>query len=155
MTKLNISKKNLVIGGAILLGLLIWFAVSVNAKQPEVDEVKKVFVCKYVGTPGDDERLQTGQNPINVSINSIQNYPGVGQYFNDAHGRSYVLAEDTGQPEPDVSECPKPDNPPEEEPEEPKEEEETPDVGSPAESKVKSNPIVPVQDTTQTTKGLQ
>ena len=27
----------------------------------------KVFVCKYVGTPGVDERLQTGDNPISVS----------------------------------------------------------------------------------------
>ena len=27
----------------------------------------KVFVCKYVGKPGVDERLQTGDNPIDVS----------------------------------------------------------------------------------------
>lgn len=66
----------------------------------------KVFVCKYVGTPGADERLQTGQNPISVSINAIKDYAGVGSYFNDAQGRSFVLAEDVGQPEPDVSECP-------------------------------------------------
>lgn len=66
----------------------------------------KVFVCKYVGTPGTDERLQTGQNPINVSSNAIKDYKGVGSYFNDAQGRSYVLAEDNGQPEPNVSQCP-------------------------------------------------
>lgn len=30
----------------------------------------KVSVCKYVGTPGVDERLQTGQNPIEVTINA-------------------------------------------------------------------------------------
>jgi len=66
----------------------------------------KVFVCKYVGTPGVDEHLQTGQNPIDVSINAIQDFQGVGSYFEDAHGRSYVLALDVGQPEPDVSECP-------------------------------------------------
>lgn len=71
----------------------------------------KVFVCKYVGTPGTDERLQTGQNPISVSSNAIKNYQGVGSYFNDKHGRSYVLAEDNGQSEPDVSECPKADKP--------------------------------------------
>lgn len=67
----------------------------------------KVFVCKFVGTPGVDERLQTGQNPISVSVNAI---PGdgsveVGDEFADAQGRSVVLAFDTGQPEPDVSEC--------------------------------------------------
>lgn len=66
----------------------------------------KVFVCKYVGTPGTDERLQTGQNPINVSSNAIKDYQGVGSYFNDAQGRSYVLAIDVGQAEPNVSECP-------------------------------------------------
>ena len=31
--------------------------------------------------------------------------------FADQHGRSYVLAFDTGQPEPDVSECPQPEPP--------------------------------------------
>ena len=69
-------------------------------------EGKKVFVCKYKGTPGVDEALQTGQNPISVDYK-----PGrePGQYFNDAQGRSYVLAYDIGQDEPDVSECPPPD----------------------------------------------
>lgn len=68
---------------------------------------EKVFVCKYVGTPGVDERLQTGQNPIDVSVNAIGEDPVVvGSYFNDAQGRSYVLAFDTGQPDPEVSECP-------------------------------------------------
>src|SRR6476659_7207275 len=75
-------------------------------------EKGKVFVCKYVGTPGDDERLQTGDNPISVSVNAIPGGAAVGAYFADAHGRSYVLAYDVGQPEPDVSECPQPDVPP-------------------------------------------
>jgi uncharacterized repeat protein (TIGR01451 family) len=66
-------------------------------------EKGKVFVCKYVGTPGVDERLQTGNNPISVSVNAAG---PPGSWFNDAHGRSYVLAYDTGQPEPDVSACP-------------------------------------------------
>ena len=83
---------------------------------PPVETSKKVFVCKYVGTPGVDERLQTGQNPISVSVNAIQNnqwngvVPG---WFSDAHDRSFVLAYDTGQPEPDVSSCPQPEGPPE------------------------------------------
>ncbi|MBU1251757.1 MAG: hypothetical protein KKD93_11755, partial [Actinobacteria bacterium] len=76
----------------------------------------KVFVCKYVGTPGVNESLQTGNNPISVSVNAIPDYQGVGSYFADAHGRSYVLAEDnrTGggqEGEPSVSECPAPDVP--------------------------------------------
>lgn len=78
----------------------------------ETETPKKVFVCKYVGTPGVDERLQTGQNPINVSINAIPGGASVGAYFADAQGRSFVLAFDTGQPEPSVSECPGGDTPP-------------------------------------------
>ncbi len=66
----------------------------------------KVFVCKYVGTPGVDERLQTGDNPISVSINAIPDYHGIGSWFADAQDRSYVLVEDVGQPEPPVTDCP-------------------------------------------------
>jgi len=75
-------------------------------------EKGKVFVCKYVGTPGADERLQTGDNPISVSVNAIPDEASVGAFFADEHGRSYVLAYDVGQPEPDVSGCPQPDVPP-------------------------------------------
>jgi hypothetical protein len=77
-------------------------------------EAKKVFVCKYVGTPGTNERLQTGNNPISVSVNAIQNNQWDGTvpgWFSDAHDRSYVLAYNTGQPEPSVSECPEPQGP--------------------------------------------
>jgi hypothetical protein len=66
----------------------------------------KVFVCKYVGTPGVDERFQTGDNPISVSISAIPDYQGIGSWFADEQGRSYVLAEDVGQPEPPVTDCP-------------------------------------------------
>ena len=69
---------------------------------------RKVFVCKYVGTPGVDERLQTGQNPISVSVNAIPAGASVGAYFADAQGRSLVIAFDTGQGDPD---CPTPQNP--------------------------------------------
>jgi hypothetical protein len=66
----------------------------------------KYFVCKYVGTPGDDERLQTGQNPISVSKNAIPEQPVViGSFFADKQGRSLVLALDTGQPKPPRSAC--------------------------------------------------
>ena len=69
----------------------------------------KAYVCKYVGTPGTNERLQTGQNPIDVDFHAIGESPVVvGSYFNDAQGRSYVIALDTGQPEPSASSCPSP-----------------------------------------------
>jgi len=67
----------------------------------------KVYVCKYVGTPNVNERLQTGQNPIEVSVNATGG-AAVGSYFNDAQGRSYVLGPVVaGQPAPDVTACPK------------------------------------------------
>ncbi|MGH7218505.1 MAG: hypothetical protein ACREGE_03645 [Candidatus Microsaccharimonas sp.] len=73
---------------------------------------KKVFVCKYVGTPGADERLQTGNNPISVSVNTLKGFPGTFPWaFPDAHGRSIAIAYDVGQPEPSVSECPQPEGP--------------------------------------------
>lgn len=100
----------------LMLGMSVGGASAAMATPP-TDTGVKVFVCKYVGTPGDDEVLQTGNNPISVSVNAIPNYQGVGSYFADAQGRSYVLGEDTRtgggqQGEPDVSECPDPEGPP-------------------------------------------
>jgi hypothetical protein len=72
----------------------------------------KAFVCKYVGTPGVNETLQTGQNPIDVDFNAIGEDPVVvGLYFNDAQGRSFVLALDVGQESPSASDCPSGDTP--------------------------------------------
>lgn len=90
--------KRALIAGGVLAVLTVGVAVAAPAP--------KVFVCKYVNTPGVNEKLQTGQNPISVSSNAIKDYQGVGSYFNDQQGRSYVLAEDNGQPEPNVNECP-------------------------------------------------
>jgi hypothetical protein len=76
-------------------------------------DVHKAFVCKYVGKPGVDESLQTGQNPIDVDFHAIAQDPVVvGSYFNDAQGRSFVLAIDTGQASPSVTDCPQPTPPP-------------------------------------------
>ena len=93
---------------AVVLFILSSSVISggpVFANQQNQDN-KKVFVCKYVGQPGIDERLQTGQNPIDVSINAIKDYQGPGSYFNDQQGRSFVLAVDAGQATPNVSACP-------------------------------------------------
>ena len=92
------------------LGVLAALAIvgATSARATNDDSPKKVFVCKYVGTPGVNERLQTGGNPINVSVNAIPDGASVGAYFADAQGRSFVLAFDTGQPEPSASSCPAP-----------------------------------------------
>ncbi|HEU5205005.1 MAG TPA: hypothetical protein VFU17_11965 [Candidatus Limnocylindrales bacterium] len=90
--------------GAAIMVLSLALAAPVAAADNA-----KWFVCKYVGTPGEDEVLQTGQNPISVSENAIPLSPVVaGEFFQDSQGRSYVLVEDTGQEEPDPSECPVP-----------------------------------------------
>lgn len=90
------------------------------------DNGLKVFVCKYVGTPGEDEVLQTGNNPIEVSVNAIKDwdqdgYPPNGYEFQDAQGRSIVIAEsptrgDGQRDEPTIEDCPLPDGPPPVEP---------------------------------------
>lgn len=99
-----------------LLALGASWASTAAAQGPPDDAGVKVFVCKYIGTPGADERLQTGQNPIDVSVNAIPDYAGVGSYFADAQGRSYVLgpehAANENVDEPDVSLCPGGDPPP-------------------------------------------
>ena len=77
----------------------------------------KSYVCKYVGTPGVDERLQTGDNPIwvaNASLTGGGDEPvEVGDVFADAQGRSIVIVANTPRldPEPDVSRCPAPEGP--------------------------------------------
>lgn len=81
----------------------------------------KVWVCKYVGTPGVNETLKPGADGlINVAVSSIQQnqWDGVTvpAWFSDAQDRSYVLkySEFQGNPpvsRPDVSECPTPDGP--------------------------------------------
>ena len=95
--------QNVLRASAWLTTLLLLLAALLPATVSAND---KVFVCKYVDTPQVDERLQTGQNPISVSVNAIPDFEGIGSEFADAHGRSVVIAWDTGQPEPDVSDCP-------------------------------------------------
>jgi len=49
----------------------------------------KVYICKYVGTPGVDERLQTGQNPILVRYQAA--LMGNGGWFQDAQRWSFII----------------------------------------------------------------
>jgi hypothetical protein len=93
----------------VVIIIAIVTLLIVLARVVDATAAPKVFVCKYVGTPGVNETLQTGQNPISVSSNAIKDYAGVGSSFNDKQGRSYVVALDTGQDEPN---CPVPENEP-------------------------------------------
>ena len=73
--------------------------VLAGVAQATDSEPHKAFVCKYVGTPGVDETLQTGMNPISVDFASLDAIPAIGVFFADAQGRSVVIAIDVGQPE--------------------------------------------------------
>ena len=60
-------------------------AASVTTVPPSLPQ--KVWVCKMVGPP-DNPRLAPGENPIHVSVNSLDAQNG----FSDAHP-SYVVDE--------------------------------------------------------------
>ncbi|MBC7596767.1 MAG: hypothetical protein H7288_23055, partial [Kineosporiaceae bacterium] len=72
---------------------------------------KKVFVCKFVGKPGVDEVLKGGENPISVSVNSIDpKFDGdpatlIGKDFADEQEFSRVIAVDAGGPTPSIADC--------------------------------------------------
>lgn len=69
----------------------------------------KVIVCKYVGTPGVDERLQTGDNPISVDENSLIGKGFAGTFpfeFQDAQGRSVAVRFAVGNERGTLSDCP-------------------------------------------------
>jgi hypothetical protein len=69
--------------------------VALSAPAHAAPASSRVWVCKYVGTPGDDERLQSGNNPIRVSGNAAdKDNDGqvfVGDQFADAQGRSVIV----------------------------------------------------------------
>jgi hypothetical protein len=98
-------KRLLAVAGAAAL-CTIGLAAGLVTNDVAAEGGPKVFVCKYVGTPGSNERLQTGNNPIHVSANSIKEWNGenpgnlIGLEFADAQGFSRVIAIDTGQAEP-------------------------------------------------------
>lgn len=87
----------------IVIVIAAIFLLRAVASAAKPDPAPKVFVCKYVGTPSEDETLQTGKNPISISSNAIKDYAGVGTSFDDEQGRSYVVAVDIGQ---DAPTCP-------------------------------------------------
>jgi len=89
---------------AMGLGLIACGTPAPPAGNPPT----KAFICKYVGTPGVDERLQTGNNPISTSLETLPSGAVVGAFFADQQGRSYFLEFDVGQAEPSPENCPPP-----------------------------------------------
>jgi hypothetical protein len=85
---------------------LVAFSAPAHAEPAS----SQVWVCKYVGTPGDDERLQTGNNPIRVSGNSADKDKDgkvfVGDQFADAQGRSVIVQIEGENPGVEICEDP-------------------------------------------------
>ena len=92
------------IGVAMLGGIAVAATAQATAGLDHKD-----YVCKYVGKPGVDERLQEGGNPIWVDTAATQ----LG-WFNDAQGRSFVIVFNTPRlvPEPSIDKCPAPNSVP-------------------------------------------
>jgi hypothetical protein len=69
--------------------------VALAAPAQAADANSQVWVCKYVRTPGGDEVLKDGKNPIEVSGNSVDKDKDgqifVGDQFADAQGLSVVV----------------------------------------------------------------
>ena len=109
-------KKALKILGAAFAAASLMLAVGVTPANADETTPHKSYVCKYVGTPGVNETLQTGQNPIWVDNHSLLGVDGetyVGQEFSDQHGRSVVIVANTEKldPEPTLADCPIPEGP--------------------------------------------
>src|SRR5438270_13788988 len=74
----------LVAAGATAVAGAVMVMSALGAPTAGASPQAKFFVCKYVGKPGVDETLQTGQNPIDVSGNAINEFPVVvGSFFAD------------------------------------------------------------------------
>ena len=87
-----------------LVGAVVLFAAAIAQAGGKVHQV---VVCKYVGTPGVDEVLQTGQNPIVVDTHALKGFTGSFPYeFADAQGNSIAIRYAVNSHDGDISECP-------------------------------------------------
>jgi hypothetical protein len=73
--------------GFLIAGVSATAASAIDDTPPAGNDIHQVWVCKYSGTPGENEVLKPGKNPIAVDSNAT-----VGEYFKDGQERSYVLA---------------------------------------------------------------
>jgi hypothetical protein len=93
--------------GTLLMSSGLVLTTTATSAQAVSD---KVFVCKYVGKPGVDERLKEGRQPISVSASSTD-----AGWFADGHDYSFVVGPDNTGPGPDddppASVCPSVEKP--------------------------------------------
>jgi hypothetical protein len=114
-----VARRLLSIGATASVVTIGMFALATPAYAADANS--QVWVCKYVQTPGGDEVLKDGKNPIEVNGHSVDKDKDgqifVGDQFADAQERSVVVqigGDDPGAdicsptPPPDVT----PTNPP-------------------------------------------
>ncbi|MDO8337190.1 MAG: hypothetical protein Q7T15_02910, partial [Microcella sp.] len=99
----------------LALGMAAGGASAATAAPPQEDT--KVWVCKYSGTPGVNEKYKAGKNPIEVSVSTIDSNSGFDPvtgtgYFADSQSRSYSLGYTATFPvPPTLQDCPRPQLP--------------------------------------------
>jgi len=80
---------------AVLLGVGAWGLSGPAMATP--GEVHKVWVCKYVQTPGHNEVVKLGKQPIQVDVAATD-----GTWFKDGQTLSFVITDvteaNTGHP---------------------------------------------------------
>ena len=96
-------RKSIAITAAAALLGVAGFAGAQTAYAQD-DDPKKVWVCKYVGAPGEEEIFKGGKNPIHVATNTIKGEVKVGASFPDAQGRSVVVSLDEAEPDAGICE---------------------------------------------------
>ncbi len=92
---------------AMPIALLGGVAIASSASAADLP---KVFVCKFVSTPGvATERLQDGGNPLFVAQSSLNVPAGtpvvIGSSFSDAQTRSVVIGFEGATPTPTLADC--------------------------------------------------
>jgi hypothetical protein len=89
------SRTHRLLAVAAAAGLATVVPVVFSAPAQAADANTQVWVCKYVRTPGGDEVLKDGKNPIEVNGKSVDKDKDgqifVGDQFADAQGRSVVV----------------------------------------------------------------
>lgn len=78
--------KRFVLAVAVMAAASMLVAAVATAGDGDQTQTHKVWVCKYVGKPGVDERLKDGKNPIQVDGDAT-----VGTWFKDGQDNSFVL----------------------------------------------------------------
>jgi len=94
---------------ALVMSLIALLGFGIGRALAAEGDPHQVVVCKYVGTPGVDERLQTGNNPIVVDTHALEGDGFDGTFpfeFSDAQGNSIAIRYAENSHDGDISECP-------------------------------------------------